>query len=68
MVSNGEVVTCWETPYANVPYVGRALGIVPREEASEGYMDLQHDDYQDGDFLKGWQEIVLATAESIVTV
>ncbi|KAH6977416.1 short chain dehydrogenase reductase [Ilyonectria sp. MPI-CAGE-AT-0026] len=47
---------------------GRALGIVPREEASEGYMDLQHDDYQDGDFLKGWQEIVLATAESIVTI
>lgn len=29
-------------------------------------MDLDHDDYQDGDFLKGWQEIVLDTARSIV--
>ncbi|KAF7557421.1 hypothetical protein G7Z17_g638 [Cylindrodendrum hubeiense] len=47
---------------------GRAFGIVPREEAPEGYMDLEHDDYQEGDFLLGWQEIVLATAESIVTV
>ncbi|KAH8896921.1 short chain dehydrogenase reductase [Thozetella sp. PMI_491] len=45
---------------------GRAFGIVPREEAPEGYMDMVHDDYQDGDFLKEWQEIVLATAQSIV--
>ncbi|KAH7120292.1 hypothetical protein B0J13DRAFT_680595 [Dactylonectria estremocensis] len=31
---------------------GHAFGIVPREEASEGYIDLQHDDYEDGDFMK----------------
>ncbi|EFX06215.1 short chain dehydrogenase reductase [Grosmannia clavigera kw1407] len=45
---------------------GRALGIVPREEVAEGFVDLAHDDYQEGDFMKGWQEIVLATAQSIV--
>ncbi|KAH6871219.1 short chain dehydrogenase reductase [Thelonectria olida] len=45
---------------------GRAFGIVPKEEAPEGYVDLEHDDYQEGDSLKTWQEIVLATAESIV--
>ncbi|CAK7238081.1 hypothetical protein SEUCBS140593_010310 [Sporothrix eucalyptigena] len=45
---------------------GRAFGIVPRVEAPQGYMDLEHDDYQEGDFMKGWQETVLATAQSIV--
>lgn len=47
---------------------GRSLGIVPREEAPEGYMDMAHDDYHGGDFLSSWQETVLATAESIVTI
>lgn len=45
---------------------GRSFGIVPREEAPEGYVDLAHDDYQEGDIMKGWQETVLATAQSIV--
>ncbi|CAK7234690.1 hypothetical protein SBRCBS47491_009034 [Sporothrix bragantina] len=45
---------------------GRSIGIVPREEAPHGYMDLEHDDYEEGDFMKGWQETVLATAQSIV--
>ncbi|KAM6521738.1 hypothetical protein FALCPG4_011444 [Fusarium falciforme] len=45
---------------------GRALGVVPREESPSGYMDLTHDDYQSGDFMKEWQEIVLDTAQSIV--
>ncbi|KAH7134490.1 short chain dehydrogenase reductase [Dactylonectria estremocensis] len=45
---------------------GRSFGIVPKDEATQGYMDLEHDDYQDGDFLKSWQETVLATAEAIV--
>ncbi|CAK7232063.1 hypothetical protein SCUCBS95973_008135 [Sporothrix curviconia] len=45
---------------------GRAIAIVPREEAPYGYMDLEHDDYEEGDVLKGWQETVLATAQSIV--
>ncbi|KAI0136170.1 short chain dehydrogenase reductase [Xylariales sp. AK1849] len=47
---------------------GRSFGVVPREEAPEGYMDMVHDDYQEGDFLREWQETVLATAESIVNV
>lgn len=45
---------------------GRAFGVVPREECPSGYIDLQHDDYQSDDFLSGWQEIVLDTAQSIV--
>lgn len=45
---------------------GRSFGVVPREESPSGYMDLQHDDYQPDDFLKGWQEIVLDTAQAIV--
>ncbi|KAK6078999.1 fungal specific transcription factor domain-containing protein [Seiridium cupressi] len=44
---------------------GRSFGIVPREEAPEGYMDMNHDDYHEGDFLMDWQKIVLATSESI---
>ncbi|KAH7234545.1 short chain dehydrogenase reductase [Fusarium solani] len=47
---------------------GRAFGIVPRQEAPEGYVDLGHDDYQEGDFLKDWEAIVLETAQSIVEV
>lgn len=45
---------------------GRALGVVPRQEAPNGLMDLTHDDYQEGDFMKGWQETVLKSAQSIV--
>jgi len=45
---------------------GRAFGVVPREESASGHMDLLHDDYQKGDFLKEWQETVLDTAQSIV--
>lgn len=45
--------------------LGRAFGVVPRKEAPEGYMDLIHDDYQDGDFLKEWQELVLLTSHRI---
>ncbi|KAJ0419716.1 hypothetical protein BJY00DRAFT_313862 [Aspergillus carlsbadensis] len=44
---------------------GRCFGIVPRKEAPEGYMDLDHDDYKEGDVLKAWQEIVLETAHIV---
>ncbi|KAK9777150.1 putative Short chain dehydrogenase reductase [Seiridium cardinale] len=47
---------------------GRSFGIVPREEAPEGYMDMNHDDYHEGDFLMDWQKIVLATSEPIVSM
>lgn len=46
--------------------IGRGIGIVPRKESPEGYMDLDHDDYHDGDFFKEWQEVVLETAYRIV--
>lgn len=46
--------------------IGRAFGIVPKEMASLGCLDLEHDDYQEGDFMKGWQETVLETAQSVV--
>ncbi|KAH7153503.1 short chain dehydrogenase reductase [Dactylonectria macrodidyma] len=42
---------------------GHAFGIVPREEASEGYIDLRHDDYEEGDFMNEWQETALVAAE-----
>lgn len=29
-------------------------------------MDMQKDDYQDGDMFKSWQDIALATAKAIV--
>ncbi|KAN0089650.1 short chain dehydrogenase reductase [Hyaloscypha variabilis] len=46
---------------------GRAIGIVHRKEAPEGYMDLDRDDYKEGDALKEWQEVVLDTALRIVS-
>ena len=42
--------------------LGRALAVVPRSMFKNGYMDVEHDDYQAGDFLMGWQETVLATS------
>jgi hypothetical protein len=42
------------------------VGIVPRSIASNGYMDLDKDDYKDGDVFKMWQEIALETTKSIV--
>jgi len=42
--------------------LGRALAVVARSMSKNGYIDVQHDDYQEGDFLKGWQETVLATS------
>lgn len=47
-------------------FTGRTLGVVPRDGAPEGYMDLDHDDYKDGDTFKEWQEIVLETALRLV--
>ncbi|KAL3443583.1 hypothetical protein BJX65DRAFT_311743 [Aspergillus insuetus] len=45
---------------------GRAFAIVAQKEALEGNLDLNHDDYKDGDVLKGWQETVLDTSHRIV--
>ncbi|ETI26510.1 hypothetical protein G647_03287 [Cladophialophora carrionii CBS 160.54] len=44
---------------------GRSLGIVPRMWAPLGYVDVDHDDYREGDFLKEWQEIVLKTSHRL---
>lgn len=46
--------------------IGRTIGIVPRSVAIEGYMDLDHDDYKEGDILKVWQKTVLDTALRLV--
>ncbi|OCK80941.1 short chain dehydrogenase reductase [Lepidopterella palustris CBS 459.81] len=40
----------------------RALGIVPHSFNEQGYIDLQHDDYPEDDFLREWQEVVLNTS------
>lgn len=44
---------------------GRALGIVPRRQQKEGWIDLRHDDYKEGDFMVEWQEGVLRTSHRI---
>jgi len=44
---------------------GRSLAIVPRMWAPLGYLDVDHDDYKEGDFLKQWQEIVLKTSHRL---
>ncbi|EXJ91556.1 hypothetical protein A1O3_00104 [Capronia epimyces CBS 606.96] len=44
---------------------GRSLAIVPRMWAPLGYLDVDHDDYKEGDFLKKWQEIVLNTSHRL---
>ena len=46
--------------------IGRGLGVMSRKVAPEGYIDLDHDDYQDPDPFKEWQQIVLDTAHRIV--
>lgn len=46
--------------------IGRAFGIVPRSVAPGGYMDLDHDDYKEGDVFKIWQQTVLDTALRLV--
>lgn len=45
--------------------LGRAIAIVPRKWATEGFVDLDHDDYPEGDRLREWQELVLLTSHRI---
>jgi hypothetical protein len=52
--------------FQSLSSAGRALGIVPRVTAPEGYMDLDKDDYKDGDIFKTWQDIALATTRMLV--
>ncbi|TVY51496.1 5'-hydroxyaverantin dehydrogenase [Lachnellula cervina] len=41
---------------------GRALAIISREESIAGYIDVAHDDYTEGDFLRKLQNVVLVTS------
>lgn len=45
--------------------LGRAIAIVPRKWATQGFVDLDHDDYPEGDRLREWQELVLLTSHRI---
>ncbi|KIV81007.1 hypothetical protein PV11_08461 [Exophiala sideris] len=45
---------------------GRAIGVVSRQHAKEGYMDLDLDDFKPGSLYLEWQQIVLDTAEILV--
>lgn len=47
------------------PKTGRAFGVVPRRYAPDGYLDLDADDYQDGDIFKEMQKVVIETMESV---
>ncbi|KAH0842477.1 short chain dehydrogenase/reductase family oxidoreductase [Fonsecaea pedrosoi] len=44
---------------------GRSFGIVPRDAAPQGYMDLGKDDYADGDYLDELQDILLRTSHRL---
>ncbi|OAL34961.1 hypothetical protein AYO20_05676 [Fonsecaea nubica] len=44
---------------------GRGIGVVSRQHAKEGYMDLDLDDYKAGLYSE-WQQIVLDTAGILV--
>ena len=46
-------------------YLGRSLAIVPRSYNESGYMDIEHDDYPEVDFLSEWQDTVLSAAHRI---
>jgi len=46
---------------------GRALGVVSRQHAPEGYMDLDLDDYKSGSLYSDWQKIVMDTAGILVS-
>jgi hypothetical protein len=67
---NGEITTNIRLIGFQLPgvlnfYLGRALAIVPREESPAGYVDVAHDDYAEGDFLRELQSTVLATSHRV---
>lgn len=39
---------------------GHTLAVVPRAQVENGYKDMDHDDYHNGDFLHDWQEKILS--------
>lgn len=43
----------WLTGFATT---GRVAAIVPREFAAEGYLDMRHDDFEEGGILTYFQE------------
>lgn len=43
-------------------YIGRTLAIVPRTWNADGYMDLDQDDFKDGDPVQLWQQKIIAAA------
>lgn len=45
--------------------LGRAIGILPRSFAANGYRDLEHDDYKEDDFMCDWQETITKTSEAM---
>ena len=48
-------------------FIGRALSILPRDVAPQGYLDLQRDDYAEGDMMTDWQNTVMGASHRIGT-
>ncbi|OQV06044.1 hypothetical protein CLAIMM_10682 [Cladophialophora immunda] len=44
---------------------GRSFGIVPRDAAPQGYLDLGKDDYENGEYLDELQDILLRTSHRL---
>ena len=46
--------------------IGRALAIVPREVTPNGYMDINHDHFEEGDVIRPLQLKCLAFSQSVI--
>lgn len=46
---------------------GRALAILPREFAAEGYVDMEMDDHQEGGFMAALQKGLDGVSIRVVT-
>ena len=52
---------------ADTSKLGRCLTIVPRDEDSRGYMDMEHDDFPKGDIAADWQNTMLIASHRAVS-
>lgn len=65
---NGIAATIVDSSYSMLTNCceGRSLAIVPRSWNSDGYVDVDHDDFKDGDPLQLWQKKIIAISQAPV--
>lgn len=52
-----------EETYSLAIMLGRSLGVVPRNMAPTGYLDLKQDDYEDGTLMDDLQQDVITLSK-----